>query len=246
MVEIVAHRGASYEAPENTLPAVKLAIERGADAVEIDVFATKDRHIVAIHDADTERVAGVRLDVAQSTLEELRALDVGSWKGERWRGTRIPTLEEVLHVIPEDRRLLIEVKCGKEALPDLERAIDASGKRTQATLISFSYPVIRSSKNTMPDIPAYWIYGFSVREKARWGNPSLNGLIRLAAKAGLDGLDLHGDGPFDKTFVDRLKQQGMDLYVWTVNDPKRARELVAMGVRGITTDRPGYLREHLG
>ena len=246
MAEIVGHRGASHDAPENTLPAVKLGFEQGADAVEVDVFATADGRIVAIHDADTKRVAGVKLDVAKSTLADLRKLDVGSWKGERWAGTVIPTLEEVLEAVPEGRRLMIEVKCRVSALPNLERAIEASGKRERVALISFSYPLIAQAKRMMPDVPAYWVYGFSVRERARWGNPTMQGLIRKAETAGLDGLDLDGQGPITKAFVDKLRAKGMELYVWTVNDPNRARELIAMGVKGITTDRPGYLRQQLG
>lgn len=214
--------------------------------MEIDVFATSDHRIVAIHDADTKRVAGIRRDVAQSTLAELKKLDVGAWKGERWTGTKIPTLEEVLEVVPDGRRLLIEVKCRKSALPHLENAIEKSGKRSQVTLISFGLPLIREAKRLMTDVPAYWVYGFTVRERARWGNPSLDGLIRRAEAAGLDGLDLDGEGPYDKAFVDRLREHGMALYVWTVNDPRRARELIEMGVKGITTDRPAYLREQLG
>ena len=246
MAEIVGHRGASHDAPENTLPAVKLGFEQGADAVEVDVFATADGRIVAIHDPHTKRVAGVKLDVAKSTLADLRKLDVGSWKGERWAGTVIPTLEEVLEAVPEGRRLMIEVKCRVSALPNLERAIEASGKRERVALISFSYPLIAQAKRMMPDVPAYWVYGFSVRERARWGNPTMQGLIRKAEMAGLDGLDLDGQGPITKTFVDKLRAKGMELYVWTVNDPNRARELIAMGVKGITTDRPGYLRQQLG
>ena len=246
MAEIVGHRGASHDAPENTLPAVKLGFEQGADAVEVDVFATADGRIVAIHDPNTKRVAGVKLDVARSTLADLRKLDVGSWKGERWAGTVIPTLEEVLEAVPEGRRLMIEVNCRVSALPNLERAIEASGKRERVALISFSYPLIAQAKRMMPDVPAYWVYGFSVRERARWGNPTMQGLIRKAETAGLDGLDLDGQGPITKAFVDKLRAKGMELYVWTVNDPNRARELIAMGVKGITTDRPGYLRQQLG
>ncbi len=246
MAEIVGHRGASHDAPENTLPSVRLGFEQGADAVEVDVFATKDGRIVVIHDPDTKRVAGVKLDVAKSTLAELRELDVGSWKGECWAGTVIPTLEEVLEAVPEGRRLMIEVKCEKSALAQLEQAIEGSGKRDRVALISFSYPLIAQAKRMMADVPAYWVYGFSLSERARWGNPTLLGLIRKAEKAGLDGLDLDGRGPMTKAFVDKLRAKGMDLYVWTVNDPERARELIAMGVTGITTDRPGYLRQQLG
>jgi glycerophosphoryl diester phosphodiesterase len=246
MAEIIGHRGASYDAPENTLPSVQLGFEQGADAVEIDVFATADRRIVTIHDPDTKRVAGVKLDVAKSTLAELRELDVGSWKGERWAGTLIPTLEEVLEAVPEGRRLFIEVKCDKSALGILEQTIEASGKRERVVLISFSLPLIERAKRTMPDVPAYWVYGFSFRERASWGNPTMLGLIGRAEKAGLDGLDLDGEGPITEAFVEKLRAKGMDLYVWTVNDPKRARELLAMGVTGITTDRPGFLRQQLG
>jgi glycerophosphoryl diester phosphodiesterase len=246
MIEIVGHRGASHDAPENTLPSVRLGFEQGADAVEVDVFATRDGRIVAIHDEDTARVAGVKLDVAKSTLAELKQLDVGAWKDSRWAGTTIPTLEEVLGLVPDGKRLLVEVKCEKSALPALDRVIEASGKRSQVVLISFRYPLIRDSKKLMPDIPAYWVYGFSLRERARWGNPSLGGLMSRAEKAGLDGLDLEGEGPFDRDFVDSLRDKGMDLYTWTVNNPKRARELTEMGVRGITTDRPGYMRAQLG
>jgi glycerophosphoryl diester phosphodiesterase len=245
MAEIVGHRGASHDAPENTLPSVRLGFEQGADAVEVDVFATSDGRIVVIHDSDTKRVAGLKLDVAKSTLAQLRGLDVGSWKGEQWAGTGIPTLEEVLEAVPEGRRLLIEVKCGRSALPQLEEAIEGSGKRERVALISFSLPLIEQAKRMMRDVPAYWVYGFSMRERARWGNPTMHGLIRKAEKAGLDGLDLDGDGPISKAFVDKLRAKGMDLYVWTVNDPKRARKLLAMGVTGITTDRPGYLRRQL-
>lgn len=246
MAEIVGHRGASHDAPENTLPSVRLGFEQGADAVEVDVFATSDGRIVVIHDPDTQRVAGLKLNVAKSTLAQLRELDVGSWKGEQWAGTVIPTLDEVLEAVPEGRRLLIEVKCEKSALPHLEQAIAASGKRERVALISFSLPLLAQAKRMMRDVPAYWVYGFSLRERARWGNPTMHGLIRKAEKAGLDGLDLDGDGPITQAFVEKLRAKGMDLYVWTVNDPKRARELLAMGVMGITTDRPGYMRQQLG
>jgi glycerophosphoryl diester phosphodiesterase len=246
MAEIVGHRGAAYDAPENTLPSVRLGFEQGADAVEVDVFATTDGCIVAIHDADTERVAGVKLSVAKSTLAQLRELDVGAWKGEKWVGTVIPTLEEVLEAVPEGRRLFVEVKCEKSALPHLERAIAASGKRERVVLISFSLPLVEEAKRMMRDVPAYWVYGFSLRERARWGSPTMEGLIRRAKKAGLDGLDLDCEGPITQAFVEKLRAEGMNLYVWTVNDPVRARQLAAMGVTGLTTDRPGYLRQQLG
>src|SRR4051794_3938882 len=99
-VEVIAHRGASHDAPENTLAAIKLAWQQEADAAEFDLHLSRDGKLVVIHDADTRRVAGVDKRVAEQTLAELRRLDVGAWKGPRFAGERIATLEEVLATVP--------------------------------------------------------------------------------------------------------------------------------------------------
>ena len=244
-VEIIGHRGASYDAPENTLPAVKLGFEQGADAVEVDVYLSKDGKVVAIHDDDTRRVAGVDRKVVDQTAAQLAALDAGLWKGARWKGTKIPLLSEVLELVPPGKRLVIEIKCGSEILPELERVLDASGKRDRALIIAFDYGVVRDSKRRMPDRPAYWLYGFSAAEKKRYGIGELGDLIERAKHAKADGLDLKHSGPFDGAFVQDLTDAGMKLYVYTVNDPKDAKRLAEMGVAGITTDRPGWMREQL-
>jgi len=105
---VVAHRGASHAAPENTLAAFKLAWKEGADAIEGDFFLTKDQEIVCTHDRTTQRLnkEKLNLDVAKSTLEELRALDVGSWKNEKWKGERMPTLAEVMATVPDGKKNL--------------------------------------------------------------------------------------------------------------------------------------------
>src|SRR5512146_3337233 len=93
---VLGHRGASAEAPENTLAAFRLAMAQGADGVELDVWRCATGEVVVIHDEETRRVAGVSLRVPDSPLAALRALDVGAWKGEAFRGERIPLLAEVL------------------------------------------------------------------------------------------------------------------------------------------------------
>ena len=120
---IVAHGGASYEAPENTIAAFELAWDRGADAIEADVRLTVDGRVVCMHDASTERTADQNLVVADSTLADLLELDVGSWKGRRWRGERVPTLEEVLAVVPPGRQVFLEIKCGREILGALRQVL---------------------------------------------------------------------------------------------------------------------------
>lgn len=244
-VEIVGHRGASYDAPENTLPSVKLGFEQGADAVEVDVYLSKDGKIVVSHDDNTKRVAGVDRKIVDQTAAEIAALDAGLWKGAQWKGTKIPLLSEVLDLVPPGKTLVIEIKCGSEILPQLVHVLDASGKRDQTLLISFNYDVIRNAKKQLPDRPAYWLYGFSPREKKHYGVRGIGDLIRMAKDGGADGLDVNYTGPFDAAFVEDLENAGMKLYVYTVDDPKAAKRLERMGVAGITTNRPGWMREQL-
>ena len=111
-VKIIAHRGASHLAPENTLASVNLAWELGADAVEVDVHLTGDGRIVAIHDTTTGRTGGTQLEVAQTYSRHLRRLDVGRHKNHDFAGEPIPFLGEVLDTIPPGRHLFIEIKCG--------------------------------------------------------------------------------------------------------------------------------------
>jgi glycerophosphoryl diester phosphodiesterase len=248
---IIGHRGASARAPENTRAAVMLAWKLDADAAEIDIQLTADQRIVVIHDANTKRTTGVDLTVAAISSEKLRSLDAGSFKSAEYAGEKIPFLEEILAVIPENRRLVVEIKCGVEILPFLADAIQKSGKRDRLVLIGFGFPVMRECKALLPDIPAYWLCTVDASDSS--GTPALrSGDFRLPVsealdmvkKAGLDGVDIGHpgvDAPLVKTVLDR----GLDILVWTVNDPARARELTAMGVRGITTDQPDVIREKL-
>src|SRR5439155_19827959 len=102
-VEIIAHRGASWDAPENTVAAINLAWKQKADASEFDVFLSKDGKIIVIHDKDTKRVAGVDKQVIDQTFDELRQLDVGKWKGPNFAGEKIPTLAEMLATVPKGK-----------------------------------------------------------------------------------------------------------------------------------------------
>jgi glycerophosphoryl diester phosphodiesterase len=120
---IIAHRGESFDAPENTLAAINLAWERGAEAVEIDIQFSKDRELVVIHDTDTKRLAGIDKKVVDQTLEELKKLDVGVWKDIQFKDERVPTISEVLDTIKNGKRLIIEMKSGSETIPVLKKTI---------------------------------------------------------------------------------------------------------------------------
>ncbi len=211
-IEIIAHRGASFDAPENTLPAVKLAWEKNADAVEVDIHLTKDGKIVAIHDYNTKRTAVLDKLVSEQTLASLKKLDAGSWKGPRWKGTTIPTLEETIAAVPEGKRLFIEIKCGVEVVPKLERVIEESGKRDQVVVIGFSLAVVTAAKKRLPDVPVYWLYGFSERERQEYGDLSLDDLIAKVKSAGLDGLDVNHTGLLSKDFIGKLTAEALCLH----------------------------------
>lgn len=247
-VDIIGHRGASFDAPENTVASVSLAFKQGADASEIDIYLTKDKRIIALHDKTTKKTTGVEWKPADRTLAELATLDAGSWKSPKYAGEPIPTLEAILDTIPEGRRLVIEIKSGPEILPYLQAVLEASPKYpNQIVIIAFDWENITGAKQRMPKIPCYWLYGTTPKVDKESGAISDRPLELLARckAAGLDGLDIKFDSAITPEFMAKMKAAGLELIVWTVNEPDVARQLADLGVAGITTDRPAWLREQM-
>jgi glycerophosphoryl diester phosphodiesterase len=244
-VEIIAHRGASADAPENTLSAMKLAWEQGADAIELDLWLSKDGKLVVFHDGDTKRFDGRARVVSQLTLDELLQLDVGSWKGAAFKGERIPSLESILATIPKGRRAVLELKPGPEIVPELTRVLRLSGRSPQElAIISFNFGTLQASKVALPQLPHYFLHGYS-KDKVTGRYPELAPILQRCREAGFQGLDLHFDWPITREFVAQVHEAGMKLVVWTVDDAAVARRLADAGVDGITTNRPEWLREQL-
>ncbi len=245
-VEIIAHRGASHVAPENTISSIKLAWEQKADSVEIDVYLSKDGHIVLFHDKDTKRIGGRDQLVAEQTLAKLRELDMGAWKSAEFAGEKIPILPEVLPLIPEGKKLYIEIKTESEILPQLKKDIDASGiDHERLVIICFDHPTIANAKKLFPEIPCYWLSTTKPNRRTGKPAPSVEELIEKAKSAGVEGLDLQSDPIIDAAYVQKIKDANLGIYVWTVNEVEEARRLMEAGVEGITTDRPAFLREQL-
>jgi len=247
-LELIAHRGASHDAPENTVAAARLAWRQGADAVEVDVRLTADGELVVIHDAHTRRTTGEQHRVAETTLAELRQLDASGYRGVEWSGEPIPTLTEVVATVPADRRLLVEVKCGVEAVDPLMRVIDATPDAPRRiTVISYTAEVLAAVKRLRPETIVYLVARFDTKHLPRKVRPlTIRQLIAVAADAGFDGLDLHAAGPLTRASVRQIKLAGLACLAWTVDDPQHARRLIDLGVEGIATNRPGWLREQLG
>jgi glycerophosphoryl diester phosphodiesterase len=245
-MEIIAHRGASYDAPENTLSSVNLAWQQQADAVEVDVHLSRDGRLVVIHDYGTRKTAGVRKKVSAQTLAELKELDVGRWKDRKWTGEKIATLEEVLAAVPDGKRLLVEIKCGPECLQEFVSVFRKSGKRPeQMVAIGFALETMTAIKQELREIEVCWIAEFKRNWRTGRWSPKPEILIEKAKTAKLDGLDLGARGPITRRFVEQVHDAGLTLYVWTVDSPAKARKLFEAGADGITTNRPGWLREQL-
>ena len=243
-VEIIAHRGASFDAPENTVAAMRLGYEQAADASELDIYMTKDQRVVVLHDRDTARVSGVTNKPGETVLEDLRRLPAGQWG--KWKGSQftetIPSLEEMLAVVPRGKRIFIEVKCGLEVLPELARVLHASGLNDrQLVIIGFDYQTMLQTKAQLPRLQVFWLAGADKNKKY----PPVEDLIAKARAAGFDGLNLEQGFPIDSAFVKRVRKAGLKLYTWTVDDPVVARQLAEAGVNGITTNRPKWLRKQL-
>lgn len=241
-VEFIAHRGASHDAPENTVGSMRLGFAQGADGGELDVHLSADGRIVVIHDFDTARVAGVSNVVAKTEAEVLTRLQAGQWG--KWRGTpfqeRIPLLEEALKTVPEGKRIFIEVKCGPEILPELERVLAGSRLRAeQKVIIGFGWETMRQAKERFPDLRVFWLAGADKNKRYA----PVGELIERARAAKVDGLNLEKGFPIDRAFVEQVRTAGLQLYVWTVDEPEVAARLMAAGVNGITTNRPEWLRQ---
>ncbi len=243
-VIILAHRGESYIAPENTLSAFNLAWKNGAKAVELDVHMSRDNKIVVMHDDSTTRTSGVEYIISKTDSAELRKLDVGRWKSEQYAGEKIPFLEEALATIPPRCIMFVEVKCGLEALPYIRDIIDKSGKRSQVAIISFSLDVVSASKKLMADIPHYWLRSPRIDSETKKDIPYDNSLIKIAKENNLDGLDLQYY-MLTKEFADEIKASGLSLWTWNTNTPEKAQYQIDMGVDGFTTDRCGWMLDQL-
>ncbi|WP_309395869.1 glycerophosphodiester phosphodiesterase [Cerasicoccus maritimus] len=243
-MRIIAHRGASGSAPENTLAAINRAWEIGADGVEVDVHLTKDHVPVVIHDSDTKRVAGRKLIIKQTTYAELCELDVGSWKGPEFAGERIPRLDEVLASMPARKNFFVEIK--DVSGNDLARALEPIFRdnpqfvtERQVFLMSFYPDALWPMAARFPDLTLLLLVD------------KLNRIPRqLPDKLPHDSLPVHGLGFSHKLKLDderreKLLSAGAIMNVWTVNEPSEREKWEAAGFDFLTTDVPElFIRQH--
>ena len=234
---VLGHRGASAVAPENTLAAFLLAREQGADGVELDVWRCGTGEVVVAHDEDTARVAGERLRVPEASVQALRALDVGAWKGPRWRGERIPLLDEVLDALPG---AVVNVELKSRGDRDLRLAgavarLLARRRDAERVIVSsFDWRLLAAFGLEAPAVPTGLLFdgvGFWRLRTAvalRLLRPSaVHPDLRLATPSRLRGWTAAGVG----------------VNVWTVDEPEQVAALAAEGAAAVISNVPGTARE---
>ncbi len=248
-VKIVAHRGESVIAPENTLEAFTLAWARGANCIEGDFHLSKDGEVICMHDENCKRTCGVDKAIAELTLPELRTFDAGLWKGEAWKYTRIPTLREVLEAMPEYGEIFIELK-SVGPIVDALKAIFASGpwRAEQLTFIAFDEATISTVKKLFPTHKAYWLTCNWTGTWENHGNAKLSPaeLVAKIQELGVDGVDIGLADFLTKEYGDALHTANLGFHVWTVDEVADAKRMVEIGVDSITTNRAKYIATALG
>lgn len=232
---IIAHRGSSFAAPENTVAAAKLAWKQDADAVELDIYLTLDHRVMVMHDSNTKRTTGQAYPISETSSEILRTLDAGSWKSDQYKGEKIPFLEEMIATVPANKKMLIEIKCGIEVLPYLQQVVEECGKKDQLIFIAFGREIILAAKQFFPSNKCYWLSSSATDVSVK---------ISEAAQKGLDGINLNNK-IIDQETVKKAKELGLEVFSWTIDDPEEAKRLIQLGVSGITTNRPDLIRQSI-
>lgn len=253
-----AHQGGAREGPSNTLFAMTAALAAGAHGIELDVHLARDGRLVVLHDATLDRTTNGSGRVADRTLEELRILDAAHWwvpgkvddhnpatRPDRYilRGRaaqdpdlRIPTLDEVLDRFPVP--LTIEVK-DKAAVEPLVRLLRARGRTEDLIVTSFMDRVVRKLRRVGPELPLapgqVWNWWFLGRVLLRWP-PRRSPYVALQVPHRYWGITV-----LSERLVRAAHQAGMAVHAWTIDEETEMRDLIAVGVDGIMTDRPSVL-----
>ena len=229
---VVAHRGASADAPENTLAAFRTAIEQGASVLECDVHLSADGKPVVIHDERVDRTTDGSGAVSELPLADLKRLNAGRWKHQRYADERIPTLDETLELCAGRARVFVELKRGGgQALVDA--ALVAIGRSVcETAVISFGPDEVAGVARARPDLPLGFLVG-----RAHVQQHGATRVLAAAREMGAGFISPQHD-VVDADFVSSARSVGLPVSVWTVDEGARMRALSDLGVDAITTNVP--------
>ncbi len=248
----IAHRGGALEAPENTIHAFNHAAQVGADAIEMDVWLTSDGHLVAVHDATVDRTTDGTGRVDRMTVEQIQALDAAwNWNPQnlpepplRGQGIRIPTLIEVFEQFP-DTPMIIELKTkNPNAVLELGRLIRKHNAVDRVIAASFNQRTIRAMRRQFPEI----LTSAGENEVTLFYVTHLMGLHRLLRPAAHSFQLPEHRGRIhllSRRMLRAMWRNGIDVHVWTIEDPHDMQRMIDLGVNGIITSRPAELNRLL-
>ncbi|MCH2022928.1 MAG: hypothetical protein MK207_10670 [Saprospiraceae bacterium] len=233
----VAHRGASFLAPENTCASINLAWKMGVKAAECDVMITKDSQVVVFHDKTTGRLLEKNYKIKETDYKEFKDLSIELTNNNlpKFKGEKVPLLKDLLINLPDSVTLVIEIKCGTEILNPLKKVLNNYWKTGNLSFISFGYKTIMAIKKAFPEIPCYFLAHMKM---------DINKRIDELLKGPLDGIDLNHK-IINNNLVNKFNKFGKDIWCYTVDSPKIAHRMINLGVNGITTNRPKWLKDVL-
>jgi glycerophosphoryl diester phosphodiesterase len=238
---VIAHRGDSAHRPENTLASFAGALEVGAEAVELDVQLTADGHVVVIHDPTLDRTTTGRGDVRRLTVAEVRAVSAGypDRFGTAYAGERVPTFAEVLGLLRERARALVEIKT-ESVTDDAEGGIEArvaeevrrAGMNGEVALISFDHRAVMRLRSLAPGVARGRLFGRCTAEE----------VLAHAREADCELVMPHKSQVSD-ALAERVHAAGLKLATWVVDEPAELKRLARFGLYGVGSNRPGVLLE---
>jgi glycerophosphoryl diester phosphodiesterase len=229
-VMVLAHRGSSARAPENTLAAFRLAAEQGADFVELDVQESADGEVMVVHDSDLMKVGGSPMKIWETSAAQLRSVDIGSHAGPQYSGERVPALAEALAVCKGKCRVNVELKSYGHDQRLEERVasiVEAAGMANDCIFMSLDHNMVRTMKRLRPS----WRCGVLAAKAI--GNLTSLPADFLAVEVKMA----------TRRFVWRAHRAGQEVYVWTVDDPAWMIQAMSLGVDGLITNKPDLARE---
>lgn len=229
--KVMAHRGSSYNAPENTMAAFENAVAATADYIELDVHETKDGVIVVMHDSNLKRTTGFNGNVWDYDYETIRQLDAGSWFDSEFSDCYIPTLDEVMEYTKGKIKLNIEIKLSTHEpnlVAGVAELIEKYNYEDDCCVTSMNYEALCRIKEINPGIETGYVL-----------------MVAYGDYYKLDNVDVISiDSSYvNKSIVDTIHNYGKKIFVWTVNSDSKARKLATIGVDAIITDNPAMGRE---
>lgn len=234
---VFGHRGASAYAPMNTIPAFELALQQGADGIELDVHLSGDGQLIVLHDFTVDHTTDGSGPAKSMTLAELKTLDAGYKFGEQFRETRIPTLDEVFAAVGGKLLINVEIKSETEHTDGVEQVTADCIRRhnltTSVIVSSFNPLALKRFREILPEVAIGFLYA-----------PGYTFFPEIMTALPHEAIHPYHE-TIDAGLVEKARQAGQVINTWTVNDPAQAIKLRDMGVHGIITDQPDTIRKAL-